>query len=238
MESNMIRWENINYNSQQAKEEFESMEISTRSFNPIILDSNFQVLRDKLIRARDYVFEEYDLEHANKLDYKFDLLYGIEIYKILNTDIGFNNRVATSDDTWRYLSVKVIPDIVHSRWGWSDDRYFAKTRRIWLKSIWWYIHLSWRGNAENTYEILESNTTDTILNLVERPGLGYYIEVYRELMNQYNEYEDSSRELFRAVLKLNTAKLITTSPELVEGGIEEYVNSLFISAGANKDDHS
>lgn len=236
MEVSMVRWGNINYNSQQAKEEFELLEISTRSFTPISLDEGFQELRDELIKARDYVFEEYDLEHANKLDYKFDLLYGLEIYRILNKDIGFNNRVATSDDIWRYLSVKVIPDIVHSRWGWSHDRYFGTPRRIWLKSIWWYIHLSWKGNTENTYEILESNTTDTILNLVERPGLGYYIEVYRELMNQYNEYEDSSRELFRAVLKLNTAKLITTSPELVDGGIRAYVNSLFISAGASKGD--
>lgn len=236
MEVSMIRWENINYNSQQAKDEFESIEISARSFTSIDLDEKLQILRDKLIKARDYVFEEYDLEHVNKLDYKFDLLYGIEIYKILNAEIGFNNRIATSDDVWRYLSVKVIPDIVHSRWGWSQDRYFATPRRIWLKSIWWYIHLSWSGDSKDTYEILKSNTTDTILNLVERPGLGYYIEVYRELMNQYNEYEDSSRMLFRAVLKLNTAKLITTSPELVEGGIKEYVNSLFISAGASKDD--
>ena len=234
MEVSMIGWGNINYNSQQAKEEFEIMEISTRSFTPINLDEEFQDLRNELIKARDYVFEEYDLEHVNKLDYKFDLLYGLEIYKILNENIGFNNRVATSDDIWRYLSVKVIPDIVHSRWGWSQDRYFSTPRRIWLKSIWWYIHLSWRGNTEGTYEILERNTTDTLLNLVERPGLGYYIEVYRELMKQYNEYDDSSRELFRAVLKLNTAKLITTSPELVEGGIKEYVHSLFISAGASK----
>lgn len=238
MEANIIRWENINYNSQQAKEEFESMEISTRSFNPIILDSNFQELRDKLIQSRNYVFEEYNLEYVNKLDYKFDLLYGLEIYKILNSHIGFSNRVATSDDIWRYLSVKVIPDIVHSRWGWSQERYFATTRRIWLKSIWWYIHLAWKGDSESTYEILKGNTTDTILNLVERPGLGYYVEVYRELMNQYYNYEDKSRELFRAVLKLNTAKLLTTSPELVEGGINKYVHSLFLSAGAVQDNES
>lgn len=228
----MIKWENLTYNPQRAKEDFEQIKVSSRSFSPIELDDNFMELRNQLISARDVVFEKYELEHVNKLDYSFDLLFGLEVYGILNNSIGFNNRVATNDSIWRYLSVKVIPDIVHARWGLKDDRYYETPRRIWLKSIWWYIHLSWRGNTKDTHEILKTNTTDTILNLVERPGLGYYVEVYRELMYQYASYEDSSRNLFRAVLKLNTAKLISTSPELVDGGIELYVESLFKSAGA------
>ena len=31
-------------------------------------------------------------------------------------------------------------------------------------------------------------------------------------MKQYANYSDSSRNLFRTVLKLNTAKILTTSP--------------------------
>ena len=65
------------------------------------------------------------------------------------------------------------------------------------------------------------------MQLVERPGIGYNVEMYRELMKQYNSYSDSSRQLFRRVLKLNTARLLTTSPELVEGGIPQYVEDLF-----------
>ena len=53
--------------------------------------------------------------------------------------------------------------------------------------------------------------------------------VYRELMYQYHKYEDTSRNLFRQILKLNTARLLTTSPELVEGGILAYVDDLFKS---------
>lgn len=44
-------------------------------------------------------------------------------------------------------------------------------------------------------------------------------------MKKYKNYND--RMLFRRVFKLNTARLLTTSPELVEGGIEGYVNELF-----------
>lgn len=230
----MIRWENINYNPQQAYQEFEKIEISSRSFEPIELDGNFQDLREKLIEARNEIFEIHDLDNVKRLEYSFDLLYGIEIYKILNESIGFNNRVATSNDVWRYLSVRVIPDVVHSRWGLNEARFFAAQRRIWLKNIWWYIHLAWTGNSKDTYELLRENTTDTIQSLVERPGLGYYVEMYRELLNQYYQYEDNSRELFRAVLKLNTAKLLTMSPEFVDGGIEKYVESLFVSAGVKE----
>ena len=83
------------------------------------------------------------------------------------------------------------------------------------------------GNSEDTFKLLENNTTDTILQLVERPCIGYNVEMYRELMKQYYEYNDSSRQLFRRVLKLNTARLLTTSPELMEGGIPQYVHDLF-----------
>ena len=46
-------------------------------------------------------------------------------------------------------------------------------------------------------------------------------------MKQYNNYEDSSRNLFRTVLKLNTAQMLTTVPELVDGGLERYIHNLF-----------
>ena len=89
--------------------------------------------------------------------------------------------------------------------------------------------MSWAGSVEATRERLASNTTDTIMNLVERPGLGYYVELYREIMKQYALIEDSSRNGFRSILKLNTALLPVTYPELAEGGIEGYVQYLFDS---------
>lgn len=49
-------------------------------------------------------------------------------------------------------------------------------------------------------------------------------------MKQYNNYEDSSRNLFRTVLKLNTAQMLTTVPELVDGGLEQYIHNLFETA--------
>ncbi|AMG32322.1 hypothetical protein [Staphylococcus saprophyticus] len=223
----MINWENINYDLNNAKKDFDKLQVLSKEVAPIDVPNEFEDLRQKLLRARDDIFKEYQLDGVEKLDYKFDLLFGINLFEILNENIKFYNRDAMNDDLWRYLSIKVIPDIVHSRWGFNEDHYFKTSRRIWLKTIWWYINLSWTGNIESTYRLLENNTTDTILQLVERPGIGYNVEMYRELMKQYNSYSDSSRQLFRRVLKLNTARLLTTSPELVEGGIPQYVEDLF-----------
>lgn len=225
----MINWENINYSVVNAENDFNKIEILSDEVNPINTPEQFREIRRKLIEARDRIFEDFNLDGVNKLGYEFDLRYGIEVYKILNEKIGFTNRIAAKDDVWRYLSVNIIPDVVHARWDKNDERFYRNARRIWLKTIWWYIELSWHNNAEETLKLLVDNTTDTILQLVERPGIGYHIQLFREIMRQYSSYEDNDRNLFRSVLKLNTARLAVTTPELSEGGIEGYVNQLFIS---------
>lgn len=226
----MIHWHNIRYDINNATHDFGQLDVQADAIVPINPRAEFEHIREQLIVARDEIFEENNLDGANKLDYQFDLLFGLRAYEILNEQIGFTNRVATNDDVWRYLSIHVVPDIVHSRWSLNADHFYKASRRIWLKTIWWYIHLGWRGNREDTYEILKDNTTDTILQLVERPGIGYYVPMYREILLQYAAIEDTSRELFRRVLKLNTARLVTTSPELVKGGIPVYVKELFETA--------
>lgn len=225
----MVNWENIRYDVGRAQMDFGKLEVLPTAIEPINPRKDFISIREELLKARDDIFEEYGFDKENKIEYKFDLLFGLKVYQLLNEEIGFINRVASNDDVWRYLSISIIPDIVHSRWGFNAERYYKTPRRIWLKTIWWYIHLSWVGNEEDTYKILKNNTTDTLAQLVERPSIGYHIDMYREIMIQYSEISDSSREIFRSVLKLNTARILTTSPELVEGGIQQYVKDLFNS---------
>lgn len=233
-----IRWNDVNYGQAQAKNDYERLEINDRNVEPIDFRNDpqaaeWEALRKQLIDARDEVFEERGYDNAEKLDYDFDVAYGFKLYEILNENVGFNNREASNNDFWNWLSVRVIPDVVHSRWGNSPEHYFQRPTRTWLKVIWWYIHICWDGSEEATYELIKNNTTDTIQGLIERPGIGYYVNVYHEIMKRYKDYQD--RNLFRRVMKLNTARLMTTSPELVDGGIEAYVEDLFKKAsGENK----
>lgn len=232
------RWNDVNYGQAQAKNDYERLEINDRNVEPIDFRNDpqaaeWEALRKQLIDARDEVFEERGYDNAEKLDYDFDVAYGFKLYEILNENVGFNNREASNNDFWNWLSVRVIPDVVHSRWGNSPEHYFQRPTRTWLKVIWWYIHICWDGSEEATYELIKNNTTDTIQGLIERPGIGYYVDVYHEIMKRYKDYQD--RNLFRRVMKLNTARLMTTSPELVDGGIEAYVEDLFKKAsGENK----
>lgn len=224
MVNKMIDWELINYDISKATKDYDelSMELST----PLNLSNDMQELRDSFIEARDELYDKYNLDSEEKLGYDFDLRFGLKVYSILSREVGFTNRIASNDEVWRYLSIKIIPDIVHSRWGRKEVRTLT-SRRIWLKNLWWYIHLSWAGSSEETFNLLKNNTTDTVVQLVERPGIGYYTDLYRELMKQYANINDSSRNIFRRALKLNTALLPVSYPELMDGGIPEYIKYIF-----------
>ena len=163
--------------------------------------------------------------------YSFDLLFGVRLYELLNNSYNLNLRNASNDGIWRYLSLKVVPDIIYHRWGLRPERYWSRGRRTWLKTLWWYVHLSFQGTADKTFRVLKNNTADEIVQLVERAGSsGYRVTLYREIMKQYAPIAEKKKEsssLFRKVMKLNTARCKMVEPDLAAGGIEGYVRELF-----------
>lgn len=191
-------------------------------------------LRDALVSAFNDVLSylQIDKEDISRKSYQFDMEYGIKIYRILDIESNFTLRQAANLDIWRYLSIKVIPDIVYYRWGLHEGRFWKEPRRIWLKTIWWYIYLSWQGNEADTAEVLKDNTTDEIVQLVERAGsLGYRVNLTREIIKIYGtlskEEKGRNNMIFRKVMKLNTARVKTIEPELHPLGHETYVKELF-----------
>lgn len=178
--------------------------------------------------------------------YKYDLLFGLALYEYLIEEFPVNNskdsinlRLFSDSEFWIYLSVIVIPDIVSERWSLDNhNRFFGTRNRIWLFTIWWYIHLSWQGNADETYEILKGMSTDTILNLVDRTGrFGYNVELYREIMKEYSKVEVNQGYgmLFRKIMVTNQLWLETTEPSLHVNGVEAYVHDLFSEVGLKRD---
>ncbi len=59
-----------------------------------------------------------------KKDYYIDAHIGILLYDYLWRVPGFNLRAAANDDFWRYLSIKVIPDVVAERWGYDNESHY------------------------------------------------------------------------------------------------------------------
>jgi len=227
-----MQWESLNYSKNIAEKQFEKLaKEGQEGLESFRVKEQYLSLRDDLIKIQDKVFEEHSLDNLEKQGYLLDLSYGIEIYQLLNNKHNFRLRDASNDEVWRFLQIEIIPELIYIRWGgFNAERFYQSNRRLWLKSIWWYIHLSWRNSADETFDILRNNTTDTIMQLVERPGQGYNLQLYREIMYQYKEESIKSKEprsQFRQVLILNNARTSSISPELSEGEIAVYVRKLF-----------
>lgn len=181
-------------------------------------------------------------EYKKKEDYYIDLFFGLEMYFILKK-FGMGLRIASEDKVWIYLCTNVFPDIIYKRYGKdnkiSEDRVWKSSRRIYLKVLWWYIHLSLqKGDSEEALEatksILINNSTDEIVQLVERSGrFGYRVDLYREIMKVYStiNVKGSKRNIFRKVMVLNTARTAVVEPSLTRDGVPGYVKGLFSHFG-------
>ena len=133
-------------------------DVSASAFDPA-----YEKFRKELVS----VFNDTLAETGGKMNYLLDLRVGIKLYQLMPLGKDFTVIQANDDDIWRYISVKVLPDITYMRYPKPEaavrnaggrlnhKRFYAATRRIWLKSLWWYIHLSWQGSAEKTFEVLK-----------------------------------------------------------------------------------
>lgn len=217
----------------EAVAKFEAFNLETiQDYKP---DSKYNDLRKEFKEIEESVNKELSLKEKSSAisTYDYDLLFGIKMYEMLSSKYRISERQASQDGVWMFLSIEVIPDVVFRRWkGLNESRYYKESRRIWLKTLWWYIHLSWQGDYEGTFKVLIDNTTDDLVQLVERSGSkGYRVKLYREIMLNYSLIEENEKgrknQLFRKVMKLNTARARVVEPALTNGGEEQYVKELF-----------
>lgn len=199
-----------------------------------------QDLHERYRLAKSKIFSE-----DNRKEYLIDVYFGIEIYECLSTYSSFNLNALADEDVWRYIAVIVAPDIIYDKWGDNADRYWKRGTRIWFRALWWYIHLSWQGSSDSTLDMLikPQFNADVVLNLVERIGkYGTYIETIREIMRYYsqipnylisgyNRSQEGNMNLFRAIMKMHTAKSLIIDPNLCDGGVPSYVEAIFKETG-------
>lgn len=206
------------------------------------------VARWKSNNVTDYSFEYEGIRNKIIATYKeakpnggyeTDLRVGLALYKEFNPENGFSIVMANDDDIWRYLSCKVFPDITYERYPnpekeirekgghLNHKRFYSHTRRIWLKTLWWYVFLAWQGTEAKTYKVLKDFGTDTISDFIERTGQGYRLALYRRIMFAYSHAENKSSDLFNSIQKQNLVNCRTTEPALVRDGEKGYVDTLF-----------
>ena len=197
-------------------------------------DWSNQLESDYLI-IRNYLVEEYNkLKNLGYKDYKLDYKFSLLFYDYFRQKEWMTDRTAADYGFWRYIALIVIPDLVFDRFGADDDKhYYTKGLRIWPYTLYWYTHLAWQGNVESTNIILSSSRccSDTILNLVERPGRnGTYISLYRSIMFNFVNCNPTKAvdniKLFRSIMKLALAKPLVIDPDLCSGGASEYAKEI------------
>ncbi|MBD5520791.1 MAG: hypothetical protein HDR03_06135 [Lachnospiraceae bacterium] len=203
------------------------------------------------------VFRETLDKGNQKINYDLDLKVGIKLYEVLSLDNGFDIVKANDDDIWRYISICVMPDLTFIRYPNQQSdvevireyipnlsyaigiktekgsirikkkRFYSHTRRIWLKTLWWYVHLGWQNTPKKTYEVLKNNGTNIISHFIERPGRGYREQLFRCMLYAYSLLPEQRDSIFRAAAKLNLAKCVSIEPALSEGGEIFYSEKLF-----------
>lgn len=205
-------------------------------------DESYRGLRNTCVTAFDLT-----MVAGEKPNYLTDMEVGLALYEYLDTQ-QFTLSEASDDDVWRYMSVKVLPDLTYFRYPTPEKegkekgkrinrkRFFSHTRRIWAKTLWWYVHLSWQGNAEATRVAIRDNGSNIISHFIETPGRGYRVDAYRQIMLRYSQLDNKKDETFRAIAKLNGAECRTIEPALMSGGVEAYCDLLFEKAGVGKVD--
>lgn len=215
-----MKWSTLN--PTLSRRRFEDM-LSSGSFTAAELAPEYVALREKLLQSIP-LFDRGNEMGAGT----YDVSTGLALYRILGA-AGMDARAAADDGVWRFLSLKVIPDLVAARWtNLQEERFWRSRSRIWLRAVWWLIHLTWQGAEEPTRAALSDVTADTIVQLVERPGRGgFRIELTRTLFRERSR-KKLSQNGFRALMKLNTARLIVIEPWFYDGGVEGYVRELHV----------
>lgn len=175
--------------------------------------------------------------------YSYDLEFGLSLYELFkfNQKYLISLKEAANPEFWSYLSIIVIPDLVSERWDLTNyARFYQQASRIWLYTLWWYIHLSWQGDIDSTRQILQQNSTDTIMNLVERVGRkGYNLEYSRLMMKEHSLIKHETlpkddRLIFRTLMISHNLLSQTIEPSLYKNGIEDYLTKVFNMSGIQK----
>lgn len=134
--------------------------------------------------------------------YLFNLNFGARLYNLLAKK-GFGTWEASEIGVWGRISLYVVPDVVarHSENGVSPGRYYGRATRLWLNTIWWFIHLvmipqtenSSLCNIEETVKLMEPESQDYLQGLVEHTGVGYRVEFTRSMARVFRRYVDDNK---------------------------------------------
>ena len=92
-----------------------------------VVSGEYIALRNDLEKLFQNVLNTSEKKSMKIRDYYTDAQFGFSLYMYLKNQNWFTLRLAADDGFWRYLSLKVIPDVVTKRWGKDNESHFWST---------------------------------------------------------------------------------------------------------------
>lgn len=97
--------------------------------------------------------------------------FDADLSAALATDDVMDSGEALRDDVWSFFGVVLAPDLVHWRFGQSEERYFGGIRntfqRLWVRGR----ALDRGSEADDRWLLLRELTEDALVQITERPSI-------------------------------------------------------------------
>lgn len=138
-----------------------------------------------------------------------DIDSGLSI--LMHEKLVSNNIMPTPSEAsdilmWSFFNICIIPDIIIWRFINSEkivnkDRFCSK-RRNYGGYLWWSAFIFKDDDKLEPWGILKSLSIDSIVQMIERPGVGYNKDFLRELARKIvNSTEEDKTKLLRGAMK-------------------------------------
>lgn len=213
-----------------------SIELNNDPFEGFSLKKSEKAMYSKIRSELKKTFESIP---SGISSYEFDVRFGIKVYTCLN-EHGMTPADASMDGIWRYIQMKIVPDIIHKIWiprnrdtTINDSRMWSRSPRLYLKVLWWFIHIVWDQDEEHTLAHLGNNCD--ISQIIDRTTMGYRVDVYKAIVHVYGNLKEEqiTKRLLSRVLMLNSSYCSYLEPELLESDLKEYAKSLYRELGVD-----
>jgi hypothetical protein len=224
--------------AKKAEKEFQALNLN--SINPLEvhdLSPKAMELRESLLSLKS----NYINISQQEAKFGIDVDIGMILYQYLDPNNNpeiISMRDLASKNFWIWIAFRVMPEIIIRRYNLDNEenlknRFYKRSIRIYPFMLWWGIHLVWQGSEKETRTLLNKGFSITALEtLLDRNLMGYNLELYRKISKKYSEYshfvKTPERNLLRPVMVLHSSKYMNIDPNSFEGGLDGYVNELFI----------
>lgn len=230
----LIQWSTLN--KLEAQKIFDSYKEDVDSGQDPLANITYSELKNQNPSIRKRLLQYWgDLAFVKIGTYEFDFEFGIRMYQYFRFELHMCESDAANDNIWRYLHLKVVPDLMLKRWPLDTaknraKRYYSASQRLYLKTLWWYIHMLW-DTDEKTTRNYEANVD--ISQIMDRSGSkGTRVVVYKAILQAYSKVDRSKRkELIERVLMLDASHCTTQEPELMGITLDEYAVRLYKELG-------